>query len=425
MADPSVKGVLCGSVGCCLLLLSPTTTLSYEGAPFEQEQVLVSTGELPSEAKAPEAAPVAQQETEGWREFFEERTQIGAGFDSAYDSNILLEDNNRQEDYINTLEGVLLFADPRGSLITACQWEVNAFRYMKKNKNAIDHDVVSFIDYDTGGRLQYHLTYYLTVNNSLSFGTAGVDILRTSSDFQRFVENKVEGRIRYALTEDNYLVSQSSYSVFDDQTQNDASSDRKIFKTTLDLDHSLTRTWTVFPGIFYEDRAVPGDKLKNSKSYGGRLGTRYELSLSETFTAVLEVERPQLKEQERDTDVNYNLLWKHAVGPRTDLTLGFTDARITSFSSGRTDFRSRVPSAVLSYQLLPLVTLTFSGLYEKQKSSSTGGGAAEIHKMYDLKFGVFWQIREQAKVTLDFSNRRSKTRDYTSRIVTLGYEATF
>lgn len=420
-----MKGVLCGSVGCCLLLLSPTTTLSYEGAPFEQEQTLISTGELPSEAKAPEAAPVAQQETEGWREFFEQRTQIGVGFDSAYDSNLLLQDNNRQEDYINTLEGVLLFVDPRGSLLYGCQWEVNAFRYMKKNKNAINHDVVSFVDYDTGGRLQYHLTHYLNVNNSLSFGTAGVDILRTGSDFQRFVENKVEGRIRYALTKDNTLVSQNSYSAFDDQTQNDASSDRKIFKTTLDLDHSLTRTWTVSAGTFYDDRFVPGDKLKNSKSYGGRLGTRYELSPSETFTALLEVERPQLKEQERSMDVNYNLLWNHAVGPRTQLTFGLTNARITSFSSGRTEFRSRVPSFGLSYQLLPLVTLTFGGLYEKQKSSSKGGVPVQIHRMYDLKFGIFWQIREQAKVTLDFSNRRSKSRDYTSRIVTLGYEATF
>lgn len=386
---------------------------------------MISTGELPSQAKAPEALPVAQQEAESWKEFLQQRTQIGVGFDSTYDSNTLLKDNDRQVDYINTLEGVLLFTDPRGSLLYGSQWEVNAFRYMKKNKNAINHDLVSFIDYNAGGRVQYHLTHSLNIRNSLTFGTAGVDILRTSGDFQRAVENKVEGRVRYALAEGNWLVWQPSYLSFDDQTINDASTDRKTFKTTLDLDHSITRTWRVSAGTFYDDRYVPGDNMKSSQSHGWRLGGNHELSPSETFSALMEVEYPRLKGKERSADVNYQLLWNHAVGPRTQLGLGFTDTRRTSFSSGRTEFRSKVPSFSLTYQLTPLIKLNFGGLYEKQKSSSKGGAPVQINRFYSLGFGVYWKIREQAKVTLDFSNRRSKSNDYTSRVVTLGYEATF
>ena len=420
-----MKGTLGWPAGLCLLLLCSPAAWGYESGPFGQEQPLIATGELPSQVKAPEALPVAQQEPESWREFFQERTQIGAGFDSTYDSNTLLTDNNRQEDYINTLEGVLLFTDPRGSILYGSQWEVNAFRYMKKNKNAINHDVVSFIDYDPGGRIEYHLTHTLEITNSLTFGSPDVDILRTGGDFQRFVENTAKGRVRYALTEDDALISETSYSAFDDQAVNDASSDRKIFKTTLDLGHHITRTWTVSAGTFYDSRYVPGDKLKNSQSYGGRLGAQYELSRSETLTALLEVERPQLKEKERDTDVNYNLFWNHEAGPRTKLKLGYTDTRITSFASGRTDFRSRVPSFDLLYQLTPLITLDFSGLYNKQKSSSSGELPVVVHRSYTLGFGILWQIREQAHVTLDFSNRRSKSRDTTSRVVTLGYETTF
>ena len=409
----------------CFLLFSSTAALSYEGAPFEQEQPLISTGELPSEVKASEALPIAQQEPESWKDFLQERTQIGVGFDGTYDSNPFLQDNNRQEDYINTLEGKLLFTDPRGALLYGSQWEVNAFRYMHKNKNAINHEVVSFIDYDPGGRIQYHLIHTFDLRNSLTFGSPGVDILRTSGDFQRFVENEVAGRIRYALTEDDALISETSYSAFDDQTVNDASTDRKIFKTTLDLGHRVTRTWTVSAGTFYSNRTVPGDKLKNLESYGGRLGARYELSRSETLSALLEVERSQLKEEEWNTDPNYDLFWEHAINPRTQFTLGFKDTQITSFASGRTKFRSKVPNFTLAYQLTPLITLTFNGLYEKQKSSSQGALPAETHHLYDLGFQVFWKIREQAAITLDFSNRRSKTRDYTSRVVTLGYEANF
>ena len=407
------------------LLCSSTAALSYEGAPFEQEQPLISTGELPSEVKAPEALPIPQQEPESWKEFLQERTQIGVGFDGTYDSNLFLHDNNRQEDYINTLEGVLLFTDPRGTLLYGSQWEVNAFRYMHKNKNAIDHDVISFVDYDPGGRIQYHLIHTFEIRNSLTFGSPGVDILRTSGDFQRFVENKVEGRIRYALTEDDALISETSYSAFDDQTVNDASTDRKILKTTLDLGRRVTRTWTVSAGTFYGNRTVPGDKLKNFESYGGRLGARYELSRSETLSALLEVEQSKLKEAEWNTDLNYDILWEHAINQRTQLSLGFKDTQITSFASGRTKFRSKVPNFTLAYQLTPLVTLTFNGLYEKQKSPSRGSLPAETHHLYNLGFQVYWQIREQAKVTLDFSNERSKSRDHTRRVVTLGYEATF
>ena len=391
---------------------------------------MIATGELPSEAKASAAAPLTSEKPESFWQFLSQRTQIGYGWDSTFNDNVFLEDNRRVEDFINTLEGVLFFNDPRGGLLYGSQWEVNAFRYMRSDRNAVDHDVVTYIDYDPGNRLQFHFTHTLDVSNRLVFGAPGVDILRRNKDFQRTVEHTFEQRLRYAMTEDNALVGRISYSLFDDQAVSDASTDRKLFKSSLDFDHSVSRTWVVFGGALFEDRTIPGDKLKSSTSYGGRLGVRYELSPTERFDGLTELTRPKGKGKEVTTDLDYSFAWSHELNPRTLLKLRFSDSRVTSFSSGRTDFRTRVPSFELQHELTPLIKVNFSGLYEKQKSSSkqvTGGGrgTAQVNKLWSFALGLEWQLREQLRVTLDYSRRRSPTRDYTNNDVNLGMEGTF
>ena len=427
MANPSLRASCGWLVGLCLTLQG-TVSWANQADPYKEQSALIGTGELPSEATAASSV-LPTEKPESFFQFLSQRTQIGYGADSSFNDNLFLEDNRRVEDLSNTIEGVLFFNDPRGGLLYGSQWEVNAFRYMRSNRNAIDHDVVSYIDYDTGNRLQYHFTHTLDASNRLVFGAPGVDILRRGKDFQRTVEHTFEQRVRYALTVDNGLVGKISYSLFDDQAVADASTDRKLFKTSLDLDHSLTRTWVVFGGALFEDRFVPGNKLKSSKSYGGRLGVRYELSPTERFDGLVEVTRPKGKGKKIATDVDYSMGWTHELNPRTLFKLRFADSRVTSFSSGRTDFRTKMPSFEVQYDLTPLIKVTVGGYYEKQNSSGkqvTGStGTAESNKLWQGTFSLLWQIREQVHVTFDFLHKRSTTRDYTNSIATLGFEGAF
>ena len=422
-----MRFVLGWSAGLCLLLHCATSWGLGEANPYEKEAALLSTNELPSEAKAATALPLPKEEPENFWQFLNQRTQIGYGAEAEYNDNIFLRDNNRQDDFINTLEGVLFFNDPRGALLYGSQWEVNAFRYMHQARNAINHDVVSYFDFDPGGRYQIHFTHFLDARNSLVFGAPGVDLLRRSTDFQRSVEHRFEPRFRYALNEDDALLAQMSYSIFDDQVQNDASTDRRIFKSSLDWNHSLTRTWSVYAGALYEDRYVPGDKLKSSTSTGARLGGHYDLTRSEAFKALVEVERPKTRNKKPSTDVNYSVSWAHALNPRTDLEITLTDARRTSFISGRTDFRSRAPSFLIGYALTPLVTASLTGSYETQKTSSRniGSGSPKPNKSWVLGLNLTWQIREQVKINLFYNHRRSTTRDTTNRVLHLQLEGTF
>ncbi len=402
-----------------------------ESRPIPTREVpLFSTDELPFKPLDEEEKPQPLSPHRGgtfW-EFLSERTQIGYGTDQVFNDNILLQDNRRREDLISTIEGVLAFYDPRGALLYGSQWEVNAFRYMKSNANAINHDVVSFVDWDPGGRYQLHFTHVVQSTNDLVFGAPGIDLLRRSTDFQKSVVHTFEPRLKFYVNEDDTIVAKGSYSLFDDQTKDDAASDRDVFKFTLDWDHAVTRTWNVYGGSVYRDEYVPGDKLKNVTALGGRLGTRYQLTQNESFEFLMEVDRPKTRRKEPNTDLNYSMAWSHLLGPRASFKLGLTDARRTSFVAGRSEFRSRSPNLQFNYELTPLVKPYMSGLFEKQKSSSDGGGTGgggEVHKLWQVEGGFKWQVREQLSVTFSYSHKRSATRDFTNRILSFGFEGTF
>ncbi len=394
------------------MLLGGTAAYGYEKVP-----TAVEIDKLP---RFSEPAPTF------W-EHLRERTEIGVGFDEVYNNNILLEDNNNKEDYITTLESVILYADPKGSLLYGFQYEVNAFRYHKINANAIDHDFLAFVDLDPGSRFKYRLHYILDVSNRLTFGPEEIDLLRRSTDFQRSVEHTWIGKLKYALNDTNAFSSQVKYSLLDDQVVNDAETDRQQWATILDLDHALTPAWTVFTGYEFGVTHIPGNTPKDSESHLLRLGSGYELTDLIDLDVVFKVGRKEFDDGKQDTQFGFGIDWTHEIGPRTTVKLGFTDEQVTSFAAGRRQFRSTRPTLGIDYALTPLVKWSGDLSFEKQESGgedALAGNSPTSTKSsrYQLKTGFLWQVREQAHVTLDYRLVRSKTSDYTNQIVGLGFE---
>lgn len=372
-----------------------------------------------------------EEESESLLEFFKRRTRIGAGFKEGFNNNILLQDNRRQEDYISTLESAVVFADPRGDLLYGIQYEVNAYRYHRIDRNAIDHDLVTFADFDTGGRFQFHLEHVLVAKNSLVLGAETGDILRRSPDFQRTVEHVGLGSIRYALNETNALVSKMDFSVFDDQSLADASTDRKRLRAIFDLDHDLTRTWTLFGGYSFRDISVPGEEGKDSDTHAARLGVRHALGAEgEDLEATLEGQHTEFQEGQSFSDLGFIGKWTHEAGPRTKLHLAYSDLHDTSFSKGRLRYRTQSPSLKISYQWMPLIALEAGGAYTRQSSGGKeifpGSGLhSDIQKLYSLIGALHWQVREQTRIHLFYSYNRSTSRDYTQHVLHLQFETTF
>ncbi len=371
--------------------------------------------------------PRQGQESNSLLEFFKERTHIGYGFDEEYFSNYFLEDNNKQNEFISTVEAELFFADPRGSVLYGAGWEINAFRHHRADANAVDHDVRGFFDYDAGGRLQYRLDYQLNTSNTLLYGVRGIDLIRRSRDFQRSVKHEWLSKLQYALNETNALVPRVSYSLLDDQTVNDASGDRREFRAILDIDHDLKPGWTVFTGYGFKDVQIRGNKIKNSDTHSIRLGTRYDLTDLVKLDLTLTGERRVFKDKSHANNFGMDGKWEYQAGPRTLLTLGYVDAHTASFAEGRRQFRSMRPTTKVSYDLTSLIKLKVELAYERQISAAgddLSGSSTEIVSSYfDLGTGLEWSLRESTKVTLDYRFNRSKTADYTGHYLMVGFES--
>ncbi len=424
MAEPSVKRFVFLSFFLYGMLPSPswaayTPILSGKevGTDLEDLKRLRGSGE----------------EADSLLEFFKHRTHLGVGVEERYDTNILLDRRDAErEDYVSTLESRALFADPRGALLYGIEGEVYAYRYHILTKNAIDENLRSFIDFDPGGRIQFHSEYYLVVANSLVLGADGGDILRRSTDFQRSVEHTGIGSLRYALNETNALASKVDYSVYDDQTVNDAATDRRRFHATLDLDHDLTPTWILFGGYSFQDTFIPGEKTKNTKIHSGRFGVRHDLreGEKERLEATLELQRSEFHVGTTATDLSFTGSWTHELSPRTSFKLGYEDTHGTSFSAGRLRYRNRKPSVTILYQLTPLMDLSGGGEYSLQTSGSKDAvpgstATAEKNTTLNLFAELKWQIREQTRIDLKYKYGRSPTRDYTAQDTELKIEMLF
>ncbi|MBI3333333.1 MAG: hypothetical protein HYZ93_04505 [Candidatus Omnitrophica bacterium] len=369
------------------------------------------------------------EESESLLGFLKQRIHIGVGFDEVFNDNVFLRDNNKKEDLISALGGQLLFADPRGSLLYGVGYGARAFRYHRADANAIDHDVRAFLDVDPGGRYQYQMAYRLTAKNTLVQGPEGIDLLRRSSggDFQRTVTHTWNTKLKYSLNEVNQLVPQMLYSLKDDQVSDDADTDQKLWQTILDLDHAVNPTWTLYGGYGFTDVIIPGDKLKNSEGHGLRLGVRHEVSEIAHLDLLFNFEHREWKSKQQANNFGVEGKWAYQVGPRTSLLVGYLDQQIPSATASRLQFRERKQSIGIAYEATPLTTLLAGASYEKQQSGGgdviTGTTApAVVSRLYNLGAGLKWQVREQAFVTLDGQYARSKSGDYTVRLVSLKFE---
>lgn len=383
----------------------------------------------PLEVDVTKLSREAPESTSFW-EFLKERTQLGYGFDETLNDNLFLQDNNKVEEYISTLEAEVFFSDPRGTFLYGFDYEVNAYRYHRNNSNAIDHDAGFFATINPGGRYKFDLNYRMKTHNSLIFGVEGIDVIRRSSDFQRQVNHTWSSSLTYALNDTNYLVPSASYSLFDDQSREDANSDRKAFSAAADIDHDLKPGWTVFTGYGFGDAQIPGNKIKNSTTHSLRLGTKYALTEIVDLDFLLTFGRVTFDSGQRDSAFSIEGKWSYKAGPRTTVLLKYKDGAGTSFTAGRLKFRSSAPSGEIAYDLSKLTKLTLKADYEKQHSSGqdalVGTPATSItSQRYGLGAGILWQIREKTKVTVDYNYSRSKTADYTNRFVTVGMEGNF
>lgn len=368
------------------------------------------------------------EESENLKEFFKQRINVEAGFDETYNDNVLLQDNNRQEDYISALESRILFADPRGALLYGGLYIVDLFRYHRLNRNAIDHRPRLFFDYDSGGRLLYRFDYQLLATNHIVFGTEQIDILRREGDFQRTVEHRWKAKLSYALNETNSLIPQVEYSLFDDQSVNDSDSDRKLFKGIVDIDHDLRPNWGVYGGYTYENTIIPGRKKKGSTAHGVRFGTHYKVSEIVDLDILSKLERRAFQTGQHNNNLSLTGTGAFKLGPRTTLSLGYTDERIASFAVGRLQFRSVRPSLSVEYEMTPLTTVSLGASSERLHSGGrdveTGQAATTVtSRQYGLKAAAKWQIREQIHIDLDYAFSRAKTRDTTNHIIRIGIKA--
>lgn len=369
-------------------------------------------------------------ESETLLDFFKQRTRLGVGFDEAFNDNVFSRDNDKQEDYISYLEGQVVYVDPRGAILYGLSHEINAFRYHIKRVNAIDHDFRAFFDYDPGGRLLYRTDYQMTATNTLNLSSGKIDLLRRSADFQRILDHTVTTKCSYKLDETNSLVSQFNYESFDDQVVNDSETDRRKWKAFIDWTHDLRPGWIVFGGFSYSKTYVIGNNLKSSKARGLRFGVRHEWTEVSTLNTTFEFERSEFKDGKKADDFNFIGGWEYKVSPRTTLTLGYINESRTSFAAGRLRFRRTNSSLAVSYELTPLTTCSFSANYEKQRSTGQDvlagtAATAEVQRKYNLSVGLKWQVREKAHVTLDYNFSRSKSRDTTTQLTTLGFETEF
>ena len=370
----------------------------------------------------------AAEEPQSLKDFFEERTRVEVGFDETYNDNVLLEDNHKREDYISGLESRVIFSDPRGSLLYGASYIVDLFRYHHLNANAIDHRSQIFSDFDPGGRFKYRFDYRLSAINQLTFGPSEIDILRRSGDFQRSVTHKWNGRMRYALNDTNEMVPQIEYSLFDDQRVEDADTDRRSFKTIVDLDHDLKPGWTLFGGYEFSDVAILGNKLRSSEGHAARLGCRYNLTEITDLDLTLKFDRREWRSGQRKNDFNVKGTWTYQMGPRTKFLVEYSDEHIPSFNASRLQFRSTRPDVQILYELTPLTELALKVAYEKQRSGGrdvlTGTpSTTAVSSHYTFQAGIKWQVREQVHIDLNYTFDRSKTRDTTNHTFRVGIKA--
>ncbi len=383
--------------------------------------------------------PQAPLEKEGPLEFLRKRVKVGVGFDEEYNLNVLLEDNKKQKEFISTLEGQVVFLDPRGSLEYGGSYEVNAFRHHRRNRNAINHEARGLVKFDPGGLYSLEANYLLDVKNSFIFSSLTeenkiVDILRRSADFQRRVTHGWDSRLLYNFNPTTRLTSKASYELFDDQIAQDAGTDRKTLKAGASLERELNPKMTLKGEYLFTDVVLPSSKLSSSKTHTATLG----LGLSVTDFLDLDLALSHNEATPRETnktaitqaftggfDLKFEKEAQRLVGRRTTIGFKYSDTRDASYQGEKViRVRNTKPSFEVNHELTRLVSLSLKGFYLKSKPEIIVGGATrpKVERSYNLNFEIKWQLLKDADLLLNYRHSRSKSSDATGQVISVGFE---
>ncbi len=360
--------------------------------------------------------------------FWRDRIKLGYGFDETYNDNVLLEDNNRKNDLISTLESQIFFADSRGSLQYGLTQEVNAHRYHRANRNSIDWDGSAFCDFDPGGLYEFQLTYAMDATNALVRTADTTDLFRRSNDFQRQVKHEGKAKVLYSVNKIDKWVNVVSFSVLDDQVQQDASTDRKRLGLISTFDREFRPTWTLSAGYELEKLDVPGNKLKSSIAHFARFSLMHELTDDFELKGTFKYGKRNLHLGPSDSFATFEGDTKYPIpiNPRLNITLGYTDTQTSSYAASATRLHSQQGTFGFEYELSPLLTFTGKAAYTKGQSSGSGSNATtSITRVFTTGLGLKWQVTTKGAFTLDHIFSRSKTRDTTNHRVIFGYEGEF
>lgn len=370
----------------------------------------------------PERAKAAEEKKPLW-EYLRERTKLGYGYDLTYDDNSLRQDNNKQEDFISTLETQIFFVDARGSLETSASYEVNAFRYHRRDANALNHDVAALIEWDPGGPLQYEFQYDLDVSHRLVLTPEETDLFRRGADFQPEAVHQWSGGLTYTTSPRDEIQLRPSYSLKDDQTRNDQDTDRRELTVRTIWEHELRERWHLLTGYEFQDILVPGNKDKDTSAHLGRIGLRFDVTEEADIEGVLKFGTRSFGSGESGDETQFELISEYPIPitPRFSAQLNYGDTQGASSVSGQTKVRRRSSKLGLKYELTPLITLSSEAQYIKQRSTASGK-AAVFSRLYLLEAGLTWQLRPKAALQLKSRYERSKTIDYVDRQILLEFE---
>lgn len=387
------------------------------------------------------------EEPETFLQYLKKRTRLGVGFDETYNNNALLNDNSPDKEYITTLESLVTFVDPRGPLTLGGSYEVNAFRHHRRRRAAINHDVKTFVEYDTGRRILCKLDYALETTNRLVRAPGEneegdeddpfeFDVVRRSGDFQQQVTHVWTSTIDYALDEVDTLTSKTKFDLLDDQAVDDETTDRRIIETKLDLTRQLREKLKGTAGYTFTDTTILNKEVNSTGRHLGSLKAEYDFNdffsanggvfFSRTYSQ--ETLGKSKKRFAPFGGFKFTLKPGGALPQKAELRLKYTDETKNSFLKvdGPVLTRTRKPSAKLTYTLTPKVSLEAEWTREflKQEALSGGVGTRDT-RLYSLDFLMKWQAMEQGSFELDYSRKRNGTSDTTQAVVTLGFEMTF
>ncbi|MCM8794480.1 MAG: TonB-dependent receptor [Candidatus Omnitrophica bacterium] len=365
-------------------------------------------------------------------EFMDERTQFGFGLEENYRSNLFLQDNEKQDEFISVLETELFFADPRGALLYGVDYEVNSYWYHQLERHPIDHDIHLFFDLDPGGRLKGGFQYDFQIQNFLVLGReAGINTLRRSKDFQKRLDHNMSYELKYALNNTNFLVQRLGYQIDRNISISNTLEDFDTLIAILDLDHNLTRNWILFGGYQFNDVRMKTDSSRDSRSHGIRTGLRHELSeilrLDTIFTAIRK-EYPQRGKSTTDLGFEGDLFYR--LNLRTEIRLRYISAKGESLSQDVLQFRSSQISGELHYRLTPILKATVGGRLERQSTDSSdilssGSSTPTRSSRFGITAGLDWQMLEKLRFKADYEYDRAKTADFTEHVAKLQLETEF